>query len=583
MSEDGAAALLGSRPALRALVGGFLFGLLGAVAYPPIGLYAAAFIAPVPLMLVALRPCGSPRRAGLWAGLGVAPWWGIAHVWTISVSQLGFVPLVLLLSVYAWLFVWIVGRMAARWGVPRAAVFVPIVWVGLEFLRGSVAFDGYAFYLTAHPLVQSPGAGLAAPAAWLGTYFVSFLVAVIAAMVAGAIAMRRRTLVGGLAGVLAMGVFALALPRGPMDETDAVRFAVVQTNVPQDNRSSWTLRQRVLDWLEMRSWIEAAAEGDPDVIVLPEGMFPGRVLQADGLAAERAAELIWPMEPEFVGDAPELAGIADYLPATELADDLIALQGALGVPVIVGASGYDGFGVVEEDGGLRYVYDAIYNSVLLVDGGRAPEARYDKLHLAPFGEVMPYISKWPWLERQLLALGANGMTFSLAAGDDPTLLPLNVSGGEVGLAAPICFEGTVPHVCRRLVFEGGERRAQVMVNLTNDGWFGRWTPGRLHHALACRWRCVELETPMVRAANTGISGAYDARGRVIAEGVPGSDQPDRVAGVMTAAVPVGGGSTMYARVGDAFGWSVLVLTVGGIGATCVGGRGGEPTKERDDR
>jgi len=559
----------------RGLGAGFVHGLIGALAFGLSSLWFFAFLMPVPLILAALADRDASRRAGFWAAIGVAPWWGLAHIWTINVSQFGFVPLTLILSLYAWITVWAVGRVARRFGVGAAAAMAPVIIGGLEFLRGSVAFDGYAFYLLSHPLIDSPGGALAAPARWVGAYGVTVLVAVVAVSIAWMI--RRRAGAAGIAAIACVaGVFAAAAAtRPPTVAVETVRIAVAQTNVPQDNRSRWTLRQRVRDWLSMRALVLDAAGAD--VIVLPEGMFPGRVLQRDGLEAERAAQLIWPMEPEFPGDAPELVGVADYLPATELADDLVALQQEVGVPIIVGASGYDAFGVVEEPEGLRYVYDAIYNSVLVVESGRAPDDRYDKMHLAPFGEVMPYISAWPWLERQLLALGANGMTFSLAAGDDANVLEVPIGDRSIRIATPICFEGTVPHVCRRLVFDGGGRRAGVMINLTNDGWFGDWTAGRVHHALACRWRCVELGTPMVRAANTGISGAYDARGQAIADRVGGSDRPDRVAGVVVADVPVAMGSTMYARVGDVVGWATLGLTLVGIGATCVGRPGGQPT------
>ncbi|MEQ8850223.1 MAG: apolipoprotein N-acyltransferase [Phycisphaerales bacterium] len=564
---------LGWAERARAAGAGFAFGLLGALSFPPIGLWWLAFLAPAPVMAMALSVRGRPGRVGLWAAAGTLPWWGLAHVWTINVSRLGFVPLVLILAAYTWLFVWIVGRVRLRCGLGWAALLGPVVWAGLEFLRGTVAFDGYAFYLVGHPLIDSPGGVMAAPAAWGGAYLVSGLVAAVAGAVAAAVVLRGWIAPGiTVVGVAGMFVAAGATRAAPDPGARTVRFAVAQTNVPQDNKSLWTLRQRVLDWLAMRELVLEAAESDADVIVLPEGMFSGRVLQRDGLEAERAAQLIWPMAPEFPGDAPELRGLADYLPATELADDLIALQGDIGVPLIVGGSGYDAFGVVEEEGGLRYVYDAIYNSVFVVDGGAAPEGRYDKLHLAPFGEVMPYISNWPWLERQLLALGANGMTFSLAAGDDPSAFEVRTGDGSVSVATPICFEGTVPHVCRRLVFDAGQRRAGVLVNLTNDGWFGDWTPGRVHHALACRWRCVELGTPMVRAANTGISGAYDARGQAIADRVIGSDRPDRVAGVVVADVTMGRGSSVYAHVGDAFGWVVLGLTGTALLATFGVGR-----------
>ncbi|GJM19660.1 MAG: apolipoprotein N-acyltransferase [Phycisphaeraceae bacterium] len=583
-----APALLGNRPRLRALAAGFAFGLLSALSYAPVGAWFLVFVAPVPLMLLAMRPGLRPGRAGVWAAAGVMPWWGAAHLYILNVSQLGFVPLIALLSAYVWLFVWISGRVASRW--PRAAVVgLPVVWVGAEFLRGTVAFNGYAFYLTSHPLIESPGSVLAAPAGWLGAYFVTFLAAVVAAILAGTITRRTRPAAGGLAiaGVAVLFTAAALFGRAP-DGGRSVRVGVVQSNIPQDNRASWTFRQRVSDFLDMRELTLAAAGERPDVIAWPEGMFPGRAIGAEALAAERAAALIWPMEPESPDDAPGLGEVPDYIPATELADGLLALQAEIGAPMVVGSAGFDRFRVEEVDGGLRYRNDAIYNSAFVVEGGRVPTQRYDKLHLAPFGEVMPYISAWEWLETQLLAFGANGMTFVLERGDDPVVLDVPADGGVVHVATPICFEATVSGVCRRLVFDGGERRAGVMLTLTNDGWFGDWTPAREHYALASRWRCVELGTPLVRVANTGISAAYDARGRVIADELVGSTDStprDNVAGVLIADVALGEGATVYARVGDSFGWAALGLTLAGLVGSFRGPRGPDtsgPARPADD-
>ena len=547
-----------------------------------------ALLAPAPLMLLALRPGLSPGRAGMYAALGVAPWWAWAHLWTVEISRAGIYPLVLYLSLYAWVFVWAGGRVAARWP-GWAALTLAVVWVGLEFLRGGVAFEGYGFYLTAHPLLGSPGGVLAATAGWWGTYGVSLLVAGVAAGAAVSVATGRArpVVVGAAAGAV---VFALgALSQGDHEGERTLRVGVAQSNIPQDNRMAWTFRQRVADWRALRDLSVQAAEEGADVIVWPEGLMPGRTLQPEAVAAERDAGAVWPMSPQFDADAPGLGRVPDYLGATSIADELMVLQRALGVPMVIGASGYDGFRVEPEGGGLRYRYEAIYNSVFLVDGGEVLPGRYDKLRLAPFGEVMPYISAWPWLEGKLLAVAAEGMSFVLSPGGEPRLLEVPGGGGSgeagagearsVAVATPVCFEATDPRVCRRLVFEGGRRRAGVMVSISNDGWFGDSTAGREAYVLASRWRCVELGTPLVRAANTGISGAYDARGRVITEAVLGPDgvvgpARDRVSGVLMADVPVGMGRTLYALVGEALGWGALGGTLALLVGALWGPRGG---------
>lgn len=567
---------LATRPRVRALAAGLLFGLFNAAAFYVPGLWWCAFLAPTPVMALGARPIVRPGVAGAYAVLGVVPWWGFSHAWTYAVSAAGVYPLVLALSLFTWLYVWVAGRAATRWGVRAGVALAPVLWIGVEFFRGSVAFRGYGFFLTGHPLIESPGAVFAQTAGWLGAYFVSFLVALVSAGVAAAVLLGRQ---GARASVGMVGAGAVGLIGGAIAGSGAgapgpvVRVGVVQSNIPQDNRMSWTFRQRVYDYLQLRDLSVLAANEGAEVIVWPEGMFPGRALDPASLATERASPSAWPLDPVDPDDAPELTGVGGMIAASTLADELFAFERAIGVPMVVGATGYDGLRIEREGTRVRYRSDAMYNSAFLIEGGAIAGARYDKLHLAPFGEVMPYISAWPWLERQMLAIGAAGMSFDLEPGRDPVVLEAETAGGPVAMATPICFEATVPSVCRRLVFDHGRRRAGLLVNMTNDGWFGAWRSGREHHAQAARWRCVELGTPMVRAANTGISIAYDARGRVISREIlaAGGERTDRdrVGGVLVAGVPMGTGRTLYAVVGDAFGWACLGATALGLSLTLM--------------
>ena len=114
-----------------------------------------------------------------------------------------------------------------------------------------------------------------------------------------------------------------------------------------------------------------------------------------------------------------------------------------------------------------------------------------------------------------------------------------------------------------MIAEGGIRRAEVLVNLTNDGWFGDSDMTREQHLQIARWRARELATPVIRAANTGISAAIDARARLI--GKP--DDPGKVVaaprqeGRLIREVIPAQGLTIYARVGDVFTWSALAAAV----------------------
>ncbi|MEO1129092.1 MAG: apolipoprotein N-acyltransferase, partial [Planctomycetota bacterium] len=361
---------------------------------------------------------------------------------------------------------------------------------------------------------------------------------------------RRRRVVIGAGGFVfgaAMMVAATgaATPRFlDASERGPVRVGLVQTNLPQDNRMAWSLRDRVSDLEDFLRLSRNVAADGPDFIVWPETMFPGSTLSPDAIDAEREAGL-------FHADL----GLA----STFFVDRLLDGQRDIGVPMIVGAIGVDGFEVVLLDsGGVDFDVDARFNSTFVVRDGAIAAERYDKMHLTPFGEVMPYISAWPWLERQLLAIGARGMAFDLDAGRDPVVHVLpTAAAGDVRVATPICFEVTADWVPRRLVTEGGERRADLMVHLTNDGWFGQFAGGRANHQLITRWRCIELATPAVRCANTGISSSIDARGRVLAE------QPGWTDGTLTVEVmlPPEDALTIFARLGDVAGFTSLLATV----------------------
>jgi apolipoprotein N-acyltransferase len=114
----------------------------------------------------------------------------------------------------------------------------------------------------------------------------------------------------------------------------------------------------------------------------------------------------------------------------------------------------------------------------------------------------------------------------------------------------------MPGVCRRLVFDGDERRADLLVNLTNDGWFARSIGGRENHLLAARWRCVELRTPMIRAANTGISAMIDTDARVEDYLESNTEGVLIESNLLSRPGPI----TLFALTGDLVGWLCLAGT-----------------------
>ena len=475
---------------------GLWFAACMTLAFPPFGLWFLCLVALVGPAL-ALR---TPRRwTAVLVGLGTLPFWAYEVLWTARVSALGYAPFALALTAYAVLGFWILGRIARRWPRLPMAVVVPVAWGGVEMFRGRVAFDGYPWYFVGHPTIEF--AFIAWAAAAIGAIGVSVLVAAMAGGIADLIALsahRRRSIaVLVVVGSVAVMLAAVTVPRsagasGP--DAPTLTLGVVQTNVPQSIRGAWTLQKRND---EMRTLIELSFEaiqrmpGELDLLVWPETMFPGLGLEAEAQAALEAD-----------------GGLGDFAEFNRLMREItFEIEERTGVPMLIGATGYERPFIRDlPNNGFSLTGDREFNSAFVLEGGSLT-GRYDKVHLTPFGEVMPYISKWPWLERQLLAFGAQGMAFELSEGDGVEVLEL-ASGLKLG--TPICFEIANPAITRTMARQG----AQVIVTLTNDGWFGSFDSTRRQHLDLARWRAIEVGLPVVRAANTGISCVIDARGRI---------------------------------------------------------------------
>ncbi len=554
------------------------------------GMWWLALLTPLPLMVLAHEPVIRPSRAALLAGLGTLPAWFWTHWWMWDVTVMGTPFLMCYLMAYPAIFVWIGNRVVARFD--SAWIVLPVIYVGVEFLRAHAAFTGYPWYLGVQPLVDSPGqvlAGVAAIGGNSGMYVVGLLSGVFVWQLWGALRGERFPR-RALSAVVVLGVWVglgvVGLRWGD-ERGETINVGIVQLNVPQDNRMEWTDRQRYLDWTVLRDLTVASARDEfvaPDVIVWPEGFVPGWTFDPISLEHERNEGLTWSMVPRHVDDAPGLWGMPDRIDATSVVDELLVMQKGIGVPMIVGSVAFENLEIVRDNKDwVQYTNDGMYNSAFLVEGGAVSPVWYNKMHLTPFGEVMPVISNWEWLEQSLLGLGATGMEFILSAGDDPVVLEVETErGGMVRVGTPICFEATVPRVCRVLVFDGSERRAGLLANLTNDGWFGNSDVARRSHMLIARWRCIEVRTPMIRSANTGFSCVIGMDGEIVEDQLSMVDPNDERIGYLNTPVQLGAGRAFPGSgvIGAVFGWAMLGLSGAGLILTFVQKRS-EPTAGTD--
>lgn len=519
------------------------------LAGPPLGWWPFSFAAVVPLAWCASRPGARPWRDGALAAVGAVPLWAVTQAWVRDVSVMGYIPLVLALAVCVGAFVTLVscvGRLAPR---AKLITVVPVLWTALEFLRGEILCGGYAWGFVAHPLIDRPAAVIVA--SWGGVYLVTFWTAMMAGQAIDLVREHdwRRPIAWLRAAGLVLFIAALLAPdfRRP-PALSGVRLAVVQTNVPQSNKIAWTIEQEAAALERFEQLTREAAATTPACIIWPETMMPGLSLEPSALEALRAAGLFYRV-PGPTGERE--------INADEFAARLFALSRDVGVPMLVGEEAWEGFRVDDGPEGLAFLKDHRYNSVYLVVHGELAPVRYDKMHLTPFGEEMPYVRHWPWLQRQLLDLAATGMAFDLSVGTRRTVFTVP---GERPIRAvtPICFEITSSSVCRSLAYDGRTPRADIIVNLTNDGWFGESDLGRAQHLQIARWRAAELGLPVVRAANTGVSAIIDPRGRVVASGTDAAPGASLVDGVLSGELPAPRTPTVYARVGNVAGWVCLV-------------------------
>lgn len=440
--------------------------------------------------------------AGLW-------WVGIAFL-TDGGPFLWFLPLAVVALPAGLALFWAFGAALARllWthGWPRVAVFAAVFAVA-EWLRGHLftgfPWNAFGYALTPAPLMMQSASLVGI---W-GLTFAAFIIFAAPVLLVPEIEANRES--GRAAFTVAAVIFGahliLGVARLP-PTADAlvpgVRLRLVQPSIPQDER-----------WVEdssddiMRQYAELSSSG------------------AGGMTG--VTHLIWPESafPFLLTERPEaLAAIADLLPP--------------GATLITGAARGD-----RSSGHLR-----VYNSIYVIDDRAGIVDAYDKVHLVPFGEYLPFGSFLRWLGlRQLIAL---------PSGFDPgeRMHTLRVPGAPV-VGPLICYEAIFPGA----VIEPGERPGWL-VNVTNDAWYGD-TPGPYQHFLEASVRAVEEGLPLVRAANSGISAVVDPYGRIVAS------LPLGRTGVLDSGLPAALAPTLYARFGDKIFLALLVvdLAVFGLG------------------
>jgi apolipoprotein N-acyltransferase len=552
-----------------------LSGVLTVLAFPPVGWWPLAIFIPLPLIWAGVQFSREQGGRRIWprallAGLAIAPFWLWLHRFFADIAAPAWPLHALYMGLYASLFVWLLARVGRTMGTRWLWLVAPVMWTGIEFLRGEIVIGGYPWFLAAHPLIENPAAR------WLAKFAGIYAVGTLAAFVVTYLSRLGRdtsasawwTIPGRVRlhepwGTIVAFAMTLAITFVPSQISRvpgphplaSIRLSALQTNLPQSNKIGWQPGQQERDFAEWRLLTQQAASKSPDLIAWPETMFPGFALDRDSIAEQR----------RFVraNGNSEAESASTYFARTLLED-----QATHQVPLLIGSIAFDQLKLSTDAAGKAKVDHAgKFNSAVLLRFGKIEEQRYDKMHLTPFGEQIPGLWRWPALQNKVVGLGAAGMAFDLSQGTVPRLFSISAKQKDghtesVRFVAPICYETTFSDTTRELVYQLGERKADIMINLSNDGWFGNQPGLRETHLLVNRWRCVELGVPMFRAVNTGISAAIDREGNVVAQGVDGRSELWNVPGVLTAelTLPPAGSGTLFGRIGNIWGWAMFGLT-----------------------
>ena len=497
--------VVGCASGRRNLLSGILFALAYAAGMPGYDVPVLPFICIAPLLDMSVRSPSvrAAARQGWLAGtLASLPlYYWISH--TIAVEgKLGW-PVgalaAILLSAYLGAYISVAAagarRLYERFGDAGLWIF-PFLWTGLELAR-TYLFSGFPWMLLGYAL--SNGELMRQAADLAGVYGLSFLLA----LSGTSLYMAGKS--------WSEGAFAGAILRRVTPAVAVVLFLLFygMSAVRQELPAAGVFRAGIA-----QGGVDQSEKWDPSNQVKTLKIYE----ELTHLISDAGAKLIvW----------PETAAPFFYGWQEELTHELDRIGREAGVPLIFGAPCFD-----HENG-------KFYNSVFFSDGRVAPAGRYDKRRLVPFGEYIP-LRKLLFFFQKL----TEGSPEDFSTGKAPSMFPV-----EGTLVSPsICYEAIFPMLIRDTVLGG----ATVLVNATNDAWFGDTVAPHQHLAMA-RLRSVEMRRPMIRAANSGISAIIDSHGRIVAwEGLFRK-------GIVVGDIQPGTGMTLYVKTGNLFSISCIII------------------------
>jgi apolipoprotein N-acyltransferase len=419
-------------------------------------------------------------------------------------------------AAYFPLGLWLIRMLDRRVGMPLC-VSVPLVWVGLEWVR-SFMLTGFAWFYLAH--AQHQFTSLIQIADLGGVYAVSFLVAAVNGwlcevafqipalrdrfrwreMTLGKASQANHSALGvWLHGATLAALIVAAVLYGTWRlEQDnfapGPRIALLQTNVPQSVRNGTDAKYQMIMQNTALPYFACMTEPLPELIVWPETSYLGRFID---VARELPIERV---DRETLEDAESIR--------RRLVDPLtlaFPTRHLLGINTLR----LDGLG-----------QETRYSSALLVQDDGAPSHRFDKIHRVPFGEYVPFRDWLPFMK--VFAPYGPDNDYSIAPGKMMTRFPLR----DFHFGALVCYEDSDAALARQYAQKTADGKpVDFLVNLSNDGWF-QGTSEHEEHLVVSLFRAIENRRALVRSVNMGISAVIDPNGRILKPQLMQTEPPD---------------------------------------------------------
>jgi apolipoprotein N-acyltransferase len=514
------------------------------VIQPPIDLSVLAWISLVPFIL-ACSPNTKPKSLALVAYIVSLCYWMGNLYWVAPITVLGWLVFCLYTAV-----LWPLVAFSLRYcRAKKIPLFLAagVLFVGAERLQGFF-LGGFFWRFLAHSQYQN--ITLIQSADIFGTAGLSFLVAIVNGLLAELILDARqkhifkisnlvKTVIVCAAVVAAIIYGQWRINQSPQFITQGPLVASLQSNVPQSVKRTFAESDKMFDDLMQQS--RAAAQSGAELIVWPETMV-------QAVLNSRVVAILEPSHPYCVFDKA----------LRELSKDTAY--------VLVGA--YGGTPQISEDS-MIHLAERFNSAFLYKSDGRQSDDHYDKIHLVPFGEFLPFKKKIHALYNLLMKFTPYNYDYSLDAGSEYTVFEM--ASGDSNESQPyrfgvmICYEDTLPKIARRFVIDQkGQNRADWLINISNDGWFVRFKDDKVipstelpQHAAICVFRAVENRVSVLRSVNTGISCLIDSLGRIRNGYVAASQdfpaevmQREGIAGWFTDKMPIDTRVTFFSKYGQ---------------------------------